>query len=86
MLDFHRQRAPQCGERRHAHHGRDHEPNEEAGKTQNDSPADRIEDPQAPAHCATCVTSCPACTTPMTTGLAGTSPRASNAIVPVTPS
>ena len=82
MVDLRCQRAPQRGERGHSHDGRDHQPGEEPGKAQNDPPADRIE----ATHGATCVTSWPACTTPMTTGLAGTSPRASKAIVPVTPS
>src|SRR5437899_11831705 len=77
-LDLHFQRAPQCAERGHPDRRRDHEAGKQPGQTEDDAPADGH-------HCVSGA-SFPACTTPMTTGFAGTSPRASKAIEPVTPS
>ena len=79
--DLHRQRAPQRRERRHAHDGRDHQSRKQPREAENDPPADRVE-----RHCPGSVMSWPSRTVPITTDLAGTSPRASNAIAPVTPS
>src|SRR5919201_3896957 len=82
LVDFRRERAPHGRERRHAHDRGDDETGQESGESQNDEPADRVEY----AHCARSVTSCPPCTTPITTVFEGTSPRPSKAILPVTPS
>src|SRR2546427_7277206 len=79
--DLRRQRAPQRRERRHAHDGRDHQSRKQPREAENDPPADRVE-----RHCPGSVVSWPSRTVPITTDLAGTSPRASNAIAPVTPS
>src|SRR6267143_284398 len=79
--DLGRQRAPQRGERRHAQDRRDDESPEQPREAENDPPADRVE-----RHCPGSVMSWPSRTVPITTDFAGTSPRASNANVPVTPS
>src|SRR5207249_911567 len=79
--DLRRQRAPQRRERRHAHDGRDHQSRKQPREAEYDPPADRVE-----RHCPGSVMSWPSRTVPITTDLAGTSPRASNAIAPVTPS
>src|SRR6266550_274386 len=79
--NFGRQRAPQRRERRHAHDGRDHQSRKQPREAENDPPPDRVE-----RHCPGSVMSWPSRTVPITTDLAGTSPCASNAIAPVTPS
>src|SRR5882762_11808334 len=79
MLYFARQRAPQRGERRHANDGGDHQAGQQTRQSRDDPPANRV-------HGTTSVTSRPPRTVPITTDLAGTSPCASNAMDPVTPS
>src|SRR5882672_4205986 len=83
-LDFRFERAPQRGQRADAYDGRDDEPHEQSRQPQDDPPPDRVERRQL--HCAASVTMRPPRTTPTTTDFAGTSPRPSKAIVPVTPS
>src|SRR5262245_21680965 len=78
VVDLARQRAPQSRERRHADDRGDQQSREQARQAEDDAPADR--------HWCASVTSWPPRTTPITTDFAGTSPCASNAIVPVTPS
>src|SRR5688572_4276417 len=82
MIDLGRERTAQRGERGHSDDRGDDQPGEQSQKAEDDAPADRVD----PLHGDDSDTIRPPRTVPITTDFAGTSPRSSNAIVPVTPS